>query len=145
MKWIALIGSGLAVLVAGIAIIGSMLPRAHKASRTLRVTRSPAEVWPVLIQATQTSSTPVDVLESSPPNRLVTRVTAAEKNFGGTWTIAIAPLSSGAEITIAEDGWVANPIFRFVSRLVIGHHATMDGMLRKVAASLNEEAVLSGQ
>jgi len=145
MKWIALIGSGLAVLVAGIAIIGSMLPRAHKASRTLRVTRSPAEVWPVLIQATQTSSTPVDVLESSPPNRLVTRVTAAEKNFGGTWTIAIAPLPSGAEITIAEDGWVANPIFRFVSRLVIGHHATMDGMLRKVAASLNEEAVLSGQ
>ena len=145
MKWIALIGGGLAVLVAGIAIIGSMLPRAHKASRTLRVTRSPAEVWPVLIQATQTSSTPVDVLESSPPNRLVTRVTAAEKNFGGTWTIAIAPLPSGAEITIAEDGWVANPIFRFVSRLVIGHHATMDGMLRKVAASLNEEAVLSGQ
>jgi len=145
MKWIALIGGGLAVLVAGIAIIGSMLPRAHKASRTLRVTRSPAEVWPVLIQATQTSSTPVDVLESSPPNRLVTRVTAAEKNFGGTWTIAIAPLPSGAEITIAEDGWVANPIFRFVSRLVIGHHATMDGMLRKVAASLSEEAVLSGQ
>lgn len=26
----------------------------------------------------------------------------------------------------AEDGWVANPIFRFVSRFVIGHHATMD-------------------
>jgi hypothetical protein len=145
MRWIAIVAGGLVVVVAGIAIIGSMLPRAHKASRTLRVKRAPADVWPVVIQATQTSSTPVDVLESSPPHRLVTRVTEAEKNFGGTWTIAIAPAASGAEITIAEDGWVANPIFRFVSRLVIGHHATMDGILKKVAAGLNEEAVLSGE
>src|SRR5882724_10066165 len=81
MRWIAFVAGGLVVLIAGIAIIGSMLPRAHKASRILRVKRAPADVWPVVIQATQTSSTPVEVLESSPPHRLVTRVTEAEKNF----------------------------------------------------------------
>lgn len=126
-------------------MVGAMLPRTHRASRTLRLKRPPAEVWPMVIQATQASSTPVDILESVAPNRLVTRVTEAEKNFGGTWTIVIAPVPSGSEVTIVEDGWVANPIFRVVSRLVIGHHATMDGILKKVAASLNEEAVLSGE
>ena len=133
------------MLVAGIAAVGSMLPRNHKASRTLRVTRSPAEVWPVLVQATQASDVPVEVLESQPPHRLVTRVAEQEKNFGGTWTIAIDAAASGSRVTITEDGWVANPIFRVVSRLVIGHHATLDGMLRQVAKALNEPAALSGE
>ena len=89
---------------------------------------------------------PVDVLDSQPPHRLVTRVTEPEKNFGGTWTIdRHAGCASGSTLTITEDGWVANPIFRFVSRLVIGHHATMDGILKQVAKDLNEEAVLSGE
>ena len=145
MRWIAVVAGGLFVLVAGIATIGWMLPRSHKASRTLRVRRSPAEVWPPLMLATQASSTPVDVLESTPPHRLVTRVTEAEKNFGGTWTISIAPVPGGSDVTITEDGWVANPIFRFVSRVVIGHHATLDGVLKQVAKSLDEEASLSGE
>src|SRR4051812_19219199 len=125
MKLIAVIAGGLVVLVAVIAMIGAMLPRNHKASRTLRGKRAPAQVWPPTIQATATSDLPVDVIESQPPHRLVTRVTEKEKNFGGTWTIAIVTTPSGSDVTIAEDGWVANPIFRFVSRFVIGHHATM--------------------
>ena len=153
MRWIVVVAIGLAVVVAGIAIVGAMLPRTHKASRTLRVKRSPADVWPVLIRVTRASSTPVDVIETVPPHRLVTRVTEAEKNFGGTWTVAITAIpapstgsgQAGSDVTITEDGWVANPIFRFVSRLVIGHHATMDGVLRQVASGLNEEAVLSGE
>jgi hypothetical protein len=145
MRWVAVIAGGLVVLVAGIAAIGSMLPRNHKASRTLRLTRPPADVWPVVIEATAASEVPVDVLERTPPHRLVTRVTEKEKNFGGTWTIAIAPTPSGADVTITEDGWVANPIFRFVSRFLIGHHATMDALLTQIAKTLNEEPTLSGE
>jgi hypothetical protein len=146
MKWIALVVGGLVLLVVAVAAVGAMLPRNHKASRTLRLQRTPPEVWPVLLQATQASEVPVDVLESQPPHRLVTRVTEKETNFGGTWTIAIdAVPPAGSTVTITEDGWVANPIFRVVSRFVMGHHATMDGMLKKVAAGLNEEAALSGE
>jgi hypothetical protein len=145
MRWILFVVVGLVVLIAGIAGIGAMLPRHHKASRTLRIARSPVDVWPVLMQATRASSVPVDVIESDPPHRLVTRVTEAEKNFGGTWTIAIVPLPQGSDVTITEDGWVSNPIFRFVSRLVIGHHATMDGLLKQVAKALNEDVALSGR
>jgi len=145
MKLILYVAGGLVVLVVVIAVVGAMLPRTHRASRTLRVKRSPADVWPVVMQTAQGSSVPVDILESDPPHRLVTRVTEAEKNFGGTWTIAIAPAPGGSDVTIAEDGWVANPIFRFVSRIVIGHHATMDGLLKQVAKTLNEEPALSGE
>ena len=145
MKWLSFVVGGLVLLIVVVAAVGAMLPRNHKASRTQRVNRSPAEVWPVLMQAMSTSDVPVDVLESQPPHRLVTRVTEKEKNFGGTWTIAIAAAPSGSDVTITEDGWVANPIFRVVSRFVIGHHASMDAILKQVAKTLNEEAVLSGE
>jgi hypothetical protein len=144
VKWIAYIAGGLVLLVAGIAIIGARLPRNHTARRTLRIARSPADLWPIVMQATAASSVPVDVIENDPPHRLVTRVSASERNFGGTWTIAIVPLPQGSDVTITEDGWVANPIFRFISRFVIGHHATMDALLAGVAKRLNEEAALSG-
>jgi hypothetical protein len=145
MKRILIIVGGLVVLVAVVGAVGAMLPRTHKASRTLRVRRPPEEVWPVLLRATQASSVPADVLESVPPHRLVTRVTEKEKNFGGTWTIAIASVPGGATVTITEDGWVVNPIFRFVSRLIIGHHATMDALLTTVAKTFSEDAALSGE
>jgi hypothetical protein len=98
-----------------------------------------------MMNAARASSVPVDILENDPPHRLVTRVTEAEKNFGGTWTIAIASVSDGSEVTIVEDGWVANPIFRFVSRFLIGHHATMDDLLKQVAIALHEDPALSGE
>jgi len=145
MKWVLLIAGGLVLIVAIVAVIGSLLPRDHTAGRTLTIRRSPPEVWPVLTRTMNASSVPVDVLESDPPRRLVTRVNASEKMFGGTWTIAIAPAADGSTITVREDGWVANPIFRFVSRFVLGHHATMDGILKQVAKELGEPTNLSGQ
>ena len=151
MRWVLFGIGSLATLVAIAAVIGLMLPRNHRASRTLRVKRPPADVWTAVTGATGASSVPVDVIESHPPLRLVTRVKETEKMFGGTWTIAIAaePSTSSKQgatsLTITEDGWVANPIFRFMSRFVIWHHATMYGILKQVAKTLNEATVLSGE
>jgi hypothetical protein len=144
MKWILIAISGLAALVALAAIIGATLPRNHVASRSLTLRRPPQEIWHVIMQATAASSVPVDLVESDPPRRQVTRVKDTEKNFGGTWTITITPTASGGTLTITEEGWVGNPIFRFVSRYVMGHHATIDGMLKDVAKRFNEDPVLEG-
>jgi hypothetical protein len=145
MKWV-IVGVAVAVgIVVVVAIVGSLLPRNHIASRMLHVGRGPAEVWPVVMELTEASAVPVDVLERNPPYRLVSRVKETEKMFGGTWTIAIAAVPQGSLLTITEDGWVANPIFRFVSRLVIGHHATIDAMLTQVAKRFNEQPALSGE
>ena len=144
MKWILLGIAAIGAVVALVAVIGATLPRNHVASRSLAVRRSPEEIWPVIMQATASSGVPVDVIQSDPPRRQVTRVKDTEKMFGGTWTITVTPTATGGTLTITEDGWVGNPIFRFVSRYVMGHHATMDGMLREVAKRFGEEPELSG-
>jgi hypothetical protein len=76
-------------------------------------------------------------------NRVSVREVALRQCFVGT--IAIVAEPGGSALTITEDGWVANPIFRFLSRFVFGHHATMDGILKQVAKALNEEPALSGE
>jgi hypothetical protein len=144
MKWLLLGVVVLIVLVTVIVLVGAMLPRNHVASRSLALRRPVEEVWPVMMQATAASGVPVDVVESDPPRRQVTRVKDTEQMFGGTWTITITPSSTGSTLTITEDGWVGNPIFRFVSRYVMGHHATMDGMLKAVAKKFGEQPELSG-
>ena len=153
MKWILILVGGLVLLVAIIAAIGATLPRNHVASRTLRVRRPPQDAWAAIVQAMSSADLPTDIVESDPPRRLVSKVKDTEKMFGGTWTVAVALAGdpstisgrAGATITITEDGWVANPIFRFVSRFVMGHHATMDGMLKAVAKTFGEEPALSGE
>lgn len=144
MKWILMALVVVAAVVAVIAAIGATLPRDHVATRSLAVRRPPEEVWLAIMQATAASGVPVDVVESDPPRRQVTRVKDTEKMFGGTWTITIAPSPTGCTLTITEDGWVGNPIFRFVSRYVMGHHATMDGMLKDVAKKFGEQPELTG-
>jgi len=145
MRWLLFGVAGLAIVIAIVVIVGSTLPRNHIASRTARFRHSPEDVWAALTRGLDRSSVPVDTVERRPPSRLVTRVKESERNFGGTWTIEIAPgaqpsgaADGGSIVTITEDGWVANPVFRFVSRFVIGHHATIDGLLKEVAASLGE-------
>jgi hypothetical protein len=145
MRWVLIIVGGLVLLIVIVAAIGATLPRTHTASRTLRVRRPPQEAWTAITQAMTTSDVPVDIVENDPPRKLVSKVKETEKMFGGTWTVAVAPLENGSTVTITEDGWVANPIFRFVSRFVMGHHATMDGMLKSVAKNFGEEPVLSGE
>ena len=145
MKWLFIVGGGLGLLIAIVAAIGATLPRNHTASRTLRVLRPPQEAWTAITQAMGASDVPVDIVESDPPRKLVSKVKETEKMFGGTWTVAIAPVDGGSTLTITEDGWVGNPIFRFVSRFVMGHHATLDGMLKSVAKQFGEEPSLSGE
>jgi hypothetical protein len=144
MKWILIALVVVVAVIAVIAAIGATLPRDHVATRSLVLRRPAEEVWPAIMQAMAASGVPVDVVESDPPRRQVTRVKDTEKNFGGTWTITITPSPGGSTLTITEDGWVSNPVFRFVSRYVMGHHATMDGMLKDVAKKFGEQPELTG-
>lgn len=144
-NWLIAVAAFFVGLVVVVAIVGSLLPRTHVAGRTLHTQRSAADVWPVIVELTEASSVPVDVVERIPPYRLVSRVKSTQKHFGGTWTIMITPTPVGSTLTITEDGWVSNPIFRVISRLVIGHHATIDGMLKQVAKRFDEEPALVGE
>src|SRR4030095_14135533 len=95
MKWILMALAVVAAVVAVIAAIGATLPREHVATRSLALRRPAEEVWPAIMQATAASGVPVDVVESDPPRRQVTRVKDTEKMFGGTWTSTLTPSTTG--------------------------------------------------
>jgi ribosome-associated toxin RatA of RatAB toxin-antitoxin module len=159
MLWIV---AGLAILVLIVAIVGAILPKAHTASRTVRVAMPPEALYALLADVDRYQSWRPDVksLQRLPdrdgkpawiedvggmkiplhferlerPAVLVSRIDGANLPFGGAWTYQIAPAQGGSDLTITENGEVSNVIFRFMSRFVFGHHATMDGFLKNLQA-----------
>ena len=158
-----LVTAGVLVLV-----IGSMLPREHHVSRRAHFNRSPAEIWEVITDYAGQTAWRADVrrverlpdrdgrqvwretdkrgqglmmetVESVAPRRLVRRIGNENLAFGGSWTYEIGEFGEVTSLTITEDGEVFNPVFRFMSRFIIGHAATLDQYLRALAKRLGVE------
>lgn len=67
---------------------------------------------------------------------LVTRISDPSLPFGGTWTWAFERAGSQTRLTITEHGIVGPPVFRFMSRFVFGHTASLDAVLKALEAKL---------
>jgi uncharacterized protein YndB with AHSA1/START domain len=70
------------------------------------------------------------VVEVRPPTRLTLRIEGAGPGFSGTWSFDVAAASSGdaagTQLTITERGDIDNPLFRFLSRFVVGYGKGLD-------------------
>ena len=137
MRWILYGTAAIAVVVFLVAAIGASLPVKHTATRTARVALPPEALYTVLTEM-KFGDVPVHWERQQRPSLLVSRVDASEKAFGGTWTYRIAPAPNGSELTITEDGEVYNVIFRFMSRFVIGHYATLDAYIKNLQTRLED-------
>jgi uncharacterized protein YndB with AHSA1/START domain len=73
-----------------------------------------------------------EVDSAVPGQRLVTKIADRSLPFGGSWTFELIPRGDSTTLRITEDGEVYNPVFRFVSRFVFGHTATIDKYLADV-------------
>jgi hypothetical protein len=165
MKWLLIVVLSLLGLVALIVLIGWLLPKGHRATRTVTFRNPPQTVWdlitgPPLWRPEVKGFQPMppgdghrvwretdshgqvityEAIESTPPTRLVTRIADPGLPFGGTWTYQIAPAPEGCSLTITEDGEVYNPIFRFVSRIFMSNTATIDAYIRAMQVKLGEK------
>lgn len=169
MRWVLWIGGTLAAVVAVAFIVGSALPQNHVASRTAHFASPPEVVWEVITGVEQYPawrkdvdsvqlltgesdtlawrevsggdriSFVAEVVEA--PSRLVTRISDKSLPFGGSWEYRIDREGTGSKLTVTENGEVYNAIFRFASRYVIGHTATIDKYLKHLAARLGETVV----
>lgn len=154
------------VLVAAITVIGAMLPRAHRATGTAEFRRDPLTVWGVLTDfpalaawmpgvkqvtavapsdgqprwamTTEEGKMTIEVVELTPPRRLITRIVGDGLPFGGTWTYDLVPTATGTRLTIVEDGWISNPLYRFFARYIFGLSSTIDRSLRALGRRLGE-------
>jgi hypothetical protein len=162
MKWLILSALSLAGVVLLVIMIGALLPRKHVVARSLSLHQPPETVWKLItgpptwrpdIKGYQElpandshrmwretdahgHTITFEAMESSPPRRLVTRIADPKLPFGGTWTYEITPTNSGCSLTITENGEVYNPLFRFASRFVIGHAATIDAYIKALTAKM---------
>jgi uncharacterized protein YndB with AHSA1/START domain len=152
------------VALAVVAIWGSLLPREHT-STVSRTIAAPADA--VSAALTDVRSFPrwregverVEVLDESAdrirfkefgehgefefalervdPRRIESRIVGEDQGFGGTWTFELAPAGDSTRVTITEDGWVDNVIFRFLSKYAFGHDATQNEYLSSLEARFN--------
>ena len=56
--------------------------------------------------------------------------------YGGAWTIELAAVDGGTDVTITERGFIKNTIFRFLSKSVYSVTSTMEKYLDALAAKL---------
>jgi hypothetical protein len=144
MKWLWIVLGSLAGLIAVVVMIGAMLPVNHVASRRARFRETPEQIWPSLSpgvsqQRFRQDDVNYEVVEATPNRRLVTQITDKNLPYGGSWIYEIEPEATGSILRITERGDVYNPFFRFISRFVMGHTATIDTSLRALGKKLGED------
>jgi uncharacterized protein YndB with AHSA1/START domain len=92
------------------------------------------------------------VVEARPPARLTLRIEGAGPGFEGTWVFDVASASNvasvsdggsasdvasaGTQLTITERGEIENPLFRFLSRFVVGYGNGLDAYLAALSRHL---------
>lgn len=169
IKRLLIFGVGLVVaLVLGVLVTGLLLPKDHRASRTLVTKQSPQAVWDVIDDHGNEPLWRKDLAnvklvghrsgravwrenykdgngvtlittESKPPTRMVRELSDLDGPFSGRWEIDITPTPAGSNVTITEMGRVSNPFFRFVSKFVIGHTTFMERYLTGLAGKFGEQ------
>ena len=172
MKWILIVVSVVILIALAVIAIGALLPKEHVATRSARFRESPDVIWGALTGFAQypawrstvkkveilpaiggmaawkeTDSSgqaiPYVVVESDASRRLMTRITDQKLPFGGTWTFEVRPdVGGGSVVRITEHGEVYNPLFRFVSRYIMGYTATIDAYLKALGAKFGETPAL---
>jgi uncharacterized protein YndB with AHSA1/START domain len=149
-------------------LVGTILPRDHVAAASIVVRQPPESVWavvrdigampnwwPTLRSSERTGGLhgpehwkqvsaggPMTIVieAEEPPRRLVTRIESPPgAPFGGSWIYELTPEVDGTRVTVTERGWIANPLFRFLSRFVFGYYRTQESYLRALGKKFNQE------
>jgi hypothetical protein len=165
---IALIVVGvLVLLVAGVVVVGSLLPKRHVVARSAVFNASPEKLFALIAgsqdwrpdvkacelitgeggrQFQRETSKHGDTIlyelqESRPPLGIERRIATENLPYGGTWSFALEPANGGTRVRITEDGEVYNPVFRFVSKFVLGQTATQDAYLKAMGKAVGEDVL----
>jgi uncharacterized protein YndB with AHSA1/START domain len=160
MRYVLIIAAALGAVVLIVLLVGWSLPVKHHAASEATLKASPQSLYQLItdvdrfpewrssvkrIERVPDSAgrtrfrevggdgTILYEVESTVPNqRLVTRIADPSLPFGGSWTHELIPRGDSTTLRITEDGEVYNPIFRFVSRFIFGHTATVEKYLADV-------------
>lgn len=149
--------AGLVLLALAMVVVGYLLPKQHRVAREQVFTSTPDIIFAAIATPAEyprwrRGVERVEILasddgkvhfreigsngaityvvdETVPRQRVVSQITDKSLPFGGRWTFELTPVSGGTTVRIVEDGEVSNPMFRFMSRFVFGHHRGIEAFL----------------
>jgi Polyketide cyclase / dehydrase and lipid transport len=152
-------------MVVAATVLGSLLPKRHLASRSATYRATPEQIYALiagpqnwrpdllrseavpdvngreLVRETTRDGKTVtyEVLDRIPNRSIRRRIITPNLPYSGTWTYSLDARGQDTTLRISEDGEVYNPVFRFVSRFVLGHTHTIDSYLRALGKSMGQE------
>jgi hypothetical protein len=167
MKIALIVLAVLVAFVLAVLLTGALLPKNHVVSRHLNLRRSPGEVYQVVRDFSSAPSwrpdldrvamipagddhvrcrehgkqgaVTYDLIEDRPNEKIITRIADQDLGYSGAWTYIFQSTADGTRVEITEAGDVSNILFRFMSRFVFGHTATIDAYLRSLARKFGED------
>jgi hypothetical protein len=167
MRWLLTALAALLILFALVVAVGSLVPREHVAAVRATYRAAPDEVfrtihdvargaeWRGGLQRVEVIDTEGDRLrwretadwgvltfqhdEVVPGRRVVARIVDEGQGFGGTWSWDIEPAGSGSRVTITEHGVIDNPLYRFMSRYLMGYYASLESYAADLGRRLGED------
>ena len=165
MRWLVIVVAVIVGAPLLLMLIGSFLPRNHTARVTRDLPATPDRVWALVsdfagtprwrkdvtaitvepstggpmrfTEKSKQGAIPFEVLSQEPPRRQVVRIVDEKQPFGGTWTWNLEPSAAGTRLTITEDGFIKNPMFRVLSKLFFPPTATMEKYLGDLSHALS--------
>lgn len=166
MRWLLIIGGSLLAVVLLVVLIGALLPEGHTAAVSVQLAQPPESVFAAVTdvraapawrrglrrveilsrageplrwrETSASGNLTLEIEDWAPPRRLITRIDDAGQPFGGRWIYNIEPTAMGSTITITEHGRVYNPVFRFMSRFIFGHHQTLEDYVSDLGSRFGE-------
>jgi Polyketide cyclase / dehydrase and lipid transport len=165
MKIVLIVVAALIVLVLTVVVTGALLPKRHVSSRIARFHASPQQLF-ALIAGPQNWRPDVaecediqdgsgrhlqretnrrhetityELLAVEPPRSIQRRIATPNLPYSGSWTFVLTPAANGTTVRITEDGEVYNPVFRFVTRFILGETATIDAYLRALGKATGQD------
>lgn len=148
--------------------VGSFLPRDHVARMSIELNASSDKIWTLVsdladtprwrkdisgvtvdsapggpvryVEQSSHGKVPFEIVSQDPPKGQVVRVVDDDQPFGGTWTWELIPAGAGTRVIITEAGFIKNPLFRVMSKLVFKPTNTIRSYLQALARELGELA-----
>jgi Polyketide cyclase / dehydrase and lipid transport len=164
MKIVLIVVGVVVLLVVTVVVIGALLPKRHVVTRTALFKASPEKLFALIAgnqdwrpdvkacelitdggkefqrETSKHGDTVLYELEGSrPPLAIQRRIASENLHYGGNWSFALEPENGETRVRITEDGEVYNPLFRFVSRFVMGQTATLDAYLTAMGKAMGED------
>ena len=164
MKILLIVIAGVVLLVLAVVVIGLLLPKRYVVTRSASYRAKPERLFSLItgpqdwrpdvvrcetvpdingrelvLEATSDGESITYELLDRTPTSIKRRIATENLLYSGTWTFSLKPSGDLFTVRITEDGEVYNPVFRFMSRFVLGHTRTMDAYLSALAKATGQE------